>query len=78
MENIDKLKDYPEFTNFVSASLKKVMKTCARDTEYSLADNDTESENYPWFKNCVRNNVFLSPTLNQNKAVRQVIGGVYY
>ena len=64
-----------EFTPFVQQRVNGMLERCAQDTEW---DRDTSSESFGWFANCVRNNVFNSPALNQNRTVRQHLAGVNY
>jgi hypothetical protein len=54
------------------------MENCAQDTEFPLEEKDFDHGSFPWFANCVQNNVFLTPALNQNIAVRRLVGGVQY
>ena len=64
-----------DYTFFVQAKLEKVMENCATDTEFPLAEKDFDHGSFPWFANCVKNNVFMSTTLNQNKTVRTQVAG---
>ena len=65
-----------DFTSHVQAHLNKAVDRCAEDTQFSREDMD--GENFVWFANCVKNNVFVNPVLNQNKTIRQNLGGVHY
>ena len=54
------------------------MKTCAADTEFPLEDKDYSHESFPYFANCVKNNMFMNLTLNQNSTVKSLLGDVHY
>ena len=53
-----------DFTPHVQKSLAGIFSQCAQDTEYPHGENNTDHENFGWFANCVRNNVFVNPVLN--------------
>ena len=84
MENVKAFMETPaeeiaaenkDYTFYVQAKVNDVMENCAKDTDFSLADKDFEHGSFPWFANCVKNNVFASPVLNQNKTVRTKLAG---
>ena len=67
-----------DFTSHVQAHLTKTMNRCAEDTQFSVEEKDFDNENFVWFANCVRNNVFVNPVLNQSRTVRRNLAGVNY
>jgi hypothetical protein len=69
---------FDDFNEAKQAALRKVMKQCATDFEYPLAEKDTEHENFKNFALCLRSNVAISPSLNGSKAVRSSILGWTY
>ena len=71
-------KSNKDFTFFTRSQLNKVMQACAADNSYDLDEKETESSNFGYFANCVKNNVFMNKTLNQNRTVRELVGGVHY
>ena len=70
--------EYKDYTFHIHNKMKSVMQACASDTEFDLASKKYSSENYPWFANCVKNNVFMTPSLNQNNAVKNLVADVHY
>jgi len=66
-----------DYTFYTDAKFNEVLERCAGDTEFSLLDKDFESSNYGWFANCVKNGIFMSPALNQNRSMRN-LAGVHY
>ena len=59
-----------DFTPFVQHKVNQVLNSCANETQWSLEEKDVEHANFGWFANCVRNNVFMSTALNQNRTAR--------
>lgn len=55
---------HKDLTKYVLKNLQVTMEKCADDNELSLAEMDFDSPNYPYFANCVKNNVFFNPKLN--------------
>lgn len=69
-------KEHKDLTKFVLSNLNQTIETCAADNDLSVAEMDFESSNYPYFANCVKNNVFFNTKLNQSPSVRMLVGGV--
>lgn len=70
--------EHKDLTKFVLRNLNETIETCAADNELNASEMDFESPNYPYFANCVKNNVFLNTKLNQSPAVRRLVGGVHW
>ena len=66
-----------DYTFYTQAKLNEVFERCAGDTEFSLVDKDFDNSSYGWFANCVKNGIFMSPALNQNRTMRN-LAGVHY
>ena len=60
----DVARENKDYTFHVQSKLEDVFQTCAQDTEFPLEDKDFSHESFPWFANCVKNNVFMNPVLN--------------
>ena len=67
-----------DYTPFIQSQVNSIMSRCAENTQWSLEEKDTAHENFGWFANCVRNNVFKSPALNQNRSARFHLAGAEY
>lgn len=70
--------EHKDLTKFVLKSLNHTIETCAADNDLSAAEMDFDSPNYPYFANCVKNNVFMNTKLNQSQAVRKLVGGTHW
>ena len=57
-------KENNDFTPYIESRVNAMMKTCANDTNWDLEEKDMSSDNFGWFANCVRNNVFNNKALN--------------
>jgi len=67
-----------DFTGVVESSINSVLNRCAEDTEFPLAEKEWDHANFGWFANCVSNNVFIHPVLNQNRSARQHMTSAQY
>ena len=67
-----------DFTSHVQVHLNRTLNRCAEDTQFPLEERDFGHENFSWFANCVKNNVFVNQVLNQNGTVRRNIAGAHY
>ena len=70
----DLASEHKTYTFYAQAKLADVMESCAKDTDFPLEEKNVDHGSFPWFANCVKNNVFLNPTLNQNQCVRSFVG----
>lgn len=69
---------FEDFGSLKKKTLKQSMEQCAQEFDYPLDGNDTEHENFRHFAICLRNQVFLNPTLNQSRALRVNLLGIDY
>ena len=70
---------FDDFSDHKQAELKRAMKECAADTQFSLAKPyETDNDNFKYFALCLRNNIFTNPSLNGSKAIRQNVLGYQY
>ena len=53
-----------DLSPFVLSNLKKTIETCAADNGLKADSMDFDSASYPYFANCVKNNVFFNTKLN--------------
>ena len=70
--------EHKDLTKFVLKSVNQTLETCAQDNGLSVEEMDFDSPNYPYFSNCVKNNVFFNPRLNQCASVRKLVAGTYW
>ena len=56
--------EHKDLNPFVLSSLNKTIETCAADNGLKADSMDFDSANYPYFANCVKNNVFFNTKLN--------------
>ena len=70
--------EFPTYTFYAQAKLGEVMENCAADNEWSLEEKDFDSASFPYFANCVKNNVMFNAGLNSNVALKTLITGAQY
>ena len=74
-------KNNKDYTEYVQVEASLVIARCASDMQFpgeALGNKDWSHEAFPYFANCVRNNVFMDVTLNSNATVKTLLGGAYY